>query len=122
MEFNYYYDTIAMASIDVEDIGNCAIEAHTDSGEFYYLLIKTNFGTSTIVTYGPIVPDINLLPKAVNCKFERITFKDTKLITIINKFLTNPYYNITSAIELEYEEAVKSCRDIIDYISNPDNF
>ena len=30
MEFNYYYDTIAMASIDVEDIGNCAIEAHTD--------------------------------------------------------------------------------------------
>ena len=40
MEFNYYYDTIAMASIDVEDIGNCAIEAHTDLGEFYYLLIN----------------------------------------------------------------------------------
>ena len=121
MEFNYYYDTIAMASIDVEDIGNCAIEAHTDLGEFYYLLIRTNLGTSTIVTYGPIVPDIDLLPKVVNCRFERIEFKDTKLVAIINKFLTNPYYKITSAIELEYEEAVKNCRDIIDYVKDKED-
>ena len=121
MEFNYYYDTIAMASIDVEGIGNCAIEAHTDLGEFYYLLIRTNLGTSTIVTYGPIVPDIDLLPKVVNCRFERIEFKDTKLVTIINKFLTNPYYKIRSAIELDYEEAVKNCRDIIDYVKNKED-
>lgn len=121
MEFNYYYDTIAMASIDVEDIGNCAIEAHTDLGEFYYLLIRTNLGISTIVTYGPIVPDIDLLPKVVNCRFERIEFKDTKLVAVINKFLTNPYYKITSANELEYEEAVKNCRDIIDYVKNKED-
>ena len=78
---------MAMGDLEVEDIGNCAIEANDDIGNFYYIVIETNFtcvfngykfGTSgfttAIVTLYPIAanplatsPQNTLVPAAF-CK------------------------------------------------------
>ena len=41
MEFEYYYVKSVNATLDIDDIGNCAIAAYNDLGLVSYLLIKT---------------------------------------------------------------------------------
>lgn len=69
MNFPYLRVSTTMDSLEVEDIGNCSIRAFNDEGEEYILIIDTNVGITRIFTYGPIVPDLDLLPKQVNCQF-----------------------------------------------------
>jgi hypothetical protein len=114
MEFEYCYETIVTATIDVDDIGNFAIEATNNLGETYYLVVLTTLGTSRIFEYGPIVLDIDLLPKSCNCSFKRTEFKDTKIKKTIENFLNNPYHKILQAKVIDYKEALNNCKSIID--------
>ena len=116
MLFNYFYEKRVNADIEIEDIGNCAIQAYNDDGKSFFLIIKTDLGLSSICTYGPLIEELDLLPKVVNCKFERITYKESKLKEIIDKFLNNPYNGITSAIEIDFNEALDKCIDILNYM------
>ncbi len=122
MKFNYFYETLVNADIEIDDIGNCAIQAYTDMGTSYILLIRSNLGLSTIFTYGPLIEGADILPKIVNCKFERISYKENKLRDVIDKFLNNPYVKITSAIELDYNEALNKCVSITEYLKNPEHY
>lgn len=116
MEFEYFYVQSINASIDIDDIGNCAIAAYTDLGEVYYLVIKTILGTTMIFQYGPLVDGSDILHKSVNCSFKRIGYKDTAIQKVINNFLNNPYAKITQAIEISPEEVYENCIDIIKYM------
>lgn len=54
LNFKYFYSRSATGDLEVEDIGNCSIEANDNLGNFYYLLIETNMGFTKIFEYGPI--------------------------------------------------------------------
>lgn len=115
--FEYCYTTQAIGDINIEDIGNCCIEAMSDMGETYYFLSRTNNGFTILFQYGPFVKDSDILEKSVSCTFKRIEYKESQIITAINKFLNNPYANITQAYEVDdYKEALKNCIDIVEYV------
>lgn len=122
MLFEYFTTRVINADIEVENIGDCAIRACNDGGECYYLLIETQLGICRIFTYGPAMPDFDLLPKSVNCSFKRINFNEGKLAKIIKEFLNSPYSNITSAEEIEKEELLEECKDIISYMKQSLNW
>lgn len=116
MEFEYYYVKSVNATLDIDDIGNCAIAAYNDLGLVSYLLIKTTLGNTIIFEYGPLVHDSDVLPKVVDCSFRRIEFNDIAIKKTIRTFLNNPKSQITQAREIPFEEVFENCIDIIDYV------
>ena len=113
---------MAIGQLDVEDIGNCAIEANDDLGIYYYLVIETYLGFTKIFEYGPVQPDFNELNKSVSCLFNRIEFNDKKISKRIYTFLNAPTRNITQAQMVDKNYALDGCKDIIEYMRDSTKF
>ena len=118
MRFKYKFSTLFEKELDIEDIGNCAIEVIDCKNQHYYLVIKTSLGTTSFFEYGPIVPDIKLLPKYVHNTFNRIEFSEYKMEKRINTFLTNAEeVNI-----IDKDKALNSCVNLIEYFRDENNY
>ena len=76
MNFDYFTVQTVMANIEIEDIGNCAIEANNDNGEFWYLIIRTTLGSTQIFEYGPTI-HTGIMEKSVNCSLVSANSSDT---------------------------------------------
>ena len=122
MEFEYFYTKSVNGFIDIDDIGNCAIEAFDDLGQVYYLVIRTSYGSTRIMDYGPIIADCDTLPKSTHCTYKRIEYTDAKIKKAIDNFLNNPYASITQAREIDIDEALNNCKSIINYMKGEDSF
>lgn len=116
MDFPYFKETIINGNLEVDDIGNCAIEAMNDNAECWVLVIDTMLGTSRIFKYGPYNYDLDMLPKNVLCSFSRIPFSEFKLKKEIDSFLNSPFANITQARVVDKYEALNNCKSIIEYM------
>lgn len=120
MNFEYFYTKQSIGNIEIEDIGNCAIEAFNDDGLNFYLVVRTSMGTTNIFTFGPIWLDLEMFPANVNCTFKRIEFNEKKISREIQSFLNDPKSKITQAFEIDTDEALSKCRSIIEYMKNPE--
>ena len=120
--FEYFFTRTAIGELEVEDLGNCTIEAGDDSGQLYFLKIDSNLGFCRIFEYGPCTPDFQELPKSVICTFDREEFNEIKLSQRIQKFLNAPKRNITQARLIEEDEMFDSIKDIIEYMKDKKNF
>jgi hypothetical protein len=116
MQFDYFRVITSADSIDIEDIGNCCIRAFNDAGAEFILIIESSLGQCRIFNYGPIMVDIDTLPKNVGCFYQRMAFNQPKVAKIIRDFLNNSKYNITQVELIDKEEALKDCRSIIEYM------
>ena len=117
--FKFGAETTYNNEIDIDDIGNVCIEAVDDAFQNYYLIIRTSLGVTTVVEYGPLVPDIELLPKTTKIEFKRFGFKEEAISKIISKFLSNRFkQKIESAYIIDYEDALDSGVNIFDYMRN----
>lgn len=115
MTFEYFYVAKGNGTLDLDDIGNCTIEAVNDLNKHFYLCIKTKLGSSRILEYGPYIPDAPVLYDTAYT-FKKIEYDDRKLRKIIEGFLNNPYRNITQAFEIDAEQMYENCIDIVDNI------
>lgn len=119
MQFDFANELKATNFIDIDNIGNFALEAiNEDDGFYYYLLVKTSLGTATVTHYGPIVPDINRLPDNYSVNFERLKFNDKKMMMWINKWLNDKNRHITAAYIIEENQFKENYKDIKEYIEN----
>ncbi len=116
MNFEYLVKIKKESSIDIEDIGNCAIDVFNDLGFEWVILIRTIEGTTQIVEFGPTLPDIEYPPAKVNYTYDRMDFSESKIINRIQKFLTDGYRNVTQAFEITHEEAKEKMRNLVDYV------
>lgn len=121
MQFEYYKTVTVNAILDIEDIGNFAIKAFNDKGEEYIMVVDTVLGETRMFTYGPIIPDLDLLPPSVNCSFNRINFSTKFIQKAVDTFLGGRS-QITQAMEVSKEEALEDCKDIISYMKQSDFF
>lgn len=116
MNFEYLVKIKKESSIDIEDIGNCAIDVFNDLGFEWVLLIRTIEGNTQIVEFGPTLPDLDYPPSSVKYSYDRIDFSESKLINRISKFLTDGYRNITQAFEITQQEAKEKMKNLVDYV------
>lgn len=117
MEFEYRPVQAFSALIDIENIGQCALEAFDCTQQCYYLIIRTILGESIIFEYGPIVPDINILPKSFSCSISRIEYNEGRLKKIISTFLMdNKSRSIDSVRELSMKKALDLCINPVEYM------
>lgn len=122
MEFNYYFTTQAIGNLLIDDIGNCAIEANSDDGCFYYFVSKTTLGFTRIFQYGPLVKSSDVMHKSVRCTFKRIEYDQNKVAKEIKSFLNQPFVTITQAIEIDPKEALNNCISIIEYMKDDEAY
>ena len=116
MNFEYLITTKKEQSIDIKNIGTCALDAYNDLGFEYLLIIKTREGLTEIIEYGPLIPDLEYLPANVSYTYNRIDFSESKIIKRINKFLVEGCRGITQVFEIELEEAKEKIRNLVDFV------
>lgn len=121
ISFPYFIKSDAQAELLLEDIGNFAIKAFNDKGCEFILIVETRLGNSRSFTFGPVIPDLDLLPQCCGCTIEKFAFNPKKVSKKVIGFLTNPYNRITQAFEVTKEEALADCRNLVQ-IMNEDNF
>lgn len=109
MLVEYNKESSYLSTIDIEDIGNCALECigkDPKSGEifYYYLVIKTLLGTTTIFTCGPLIPDIDLLPNGFTQHISKLNYNSDKISREVNTFINDfkkKIYDIKVITDLE---------------------
>lgn len=118
MQFEYLLRTVADATVDIDDIGNCALATNNDLGEEYYLIIKTDFGWTELIQYGPAVPEIDYLPYSINYSYARYEVNESKTAKIIDKFLSDPRKMITQVRLVTISELRPYIKDILGEVLN----
>ena len=112
MTFDYLQRVIVDAQIDVDNIGDCVIQANNDVGEEFYLVIKTTLGQTEVLEYGPCIPDLDTLQDGYTAKYTTFQFSQPKIERIIDRFLNDAKRVISQARICEVD-------DIRDYLINP---
>lgn len=116
MKFDYCISTTADAQLDILDMGNVCIEATNYKGEHYYLITKTDLGWTESLEYGPIIPEMQLLPTSVMCSYNRIEYSEYKLDKMITSFLNSGKRNIQHASVIECDDAKQFMRNLVECI------
>lgn len=116
MNFEYLVKIKKESSINIDDIGNCALDVFNDLGFEWLLLIHTKEGLTQIVEFGPLLPDIEHPPTKVSYTYDRLDFAEGKIINRISKFLTDGYRGVTQAFEITQQEAKEKMKNLVDYI------
>lgn len=115
MIFEYAVQKIFMQAIDIVDIGNFGIRCTNSKGYEYYLLTRTTLGKTSILTFGPILPDIPVLVDKFAVAFTKIDYKESKIEKAVQTYINDPskeISNIEEVLDLEFWDAfpiVKDC-------------
>ena len=119
MEYEYYITHSANGLLDVDDIGNCAIDLFNDLGREMIMVIDTMLGQTRIFTFGPFEPEFERLPGACSCTIQHLEFSERKIGKIIKGFLNNWQFGATQAFIIDKDEALSKCRNLVDYMKSP---
>lgn len=112
MKFEYFYTTKAEGQLEIESLGNFALQTFNDLGESWVLAVRTDYGRTQVLQYGPFIPEINMPCTPTTSTYRRFEFNESKICDIINKQLNDSYHNITQANLIEYDEALKYIKNM----------
>lgn len=121
MKFEYLQRITIGAELEVEDIGQCCLRGRNDLGEEFYLVIRTDMGFTEQITYGLVVPDLEILPFNVSMQYSRYEYSQSRIERQIDRFLNDPKKLITQADVIEYEDIVEPIRTSLNKIFMFDN-
>lgn len=100
----------------IDNMGDVSIEASNDEGMLFYLILVTKRGTSTMLTFGPVVPDIYELPSGYSVQLEEFDFETDKAQKKVSMWL-NDRKKITKATIVTVPDALSQLRDAGSYLS-----
>lgn len=112
MEFYYNKQISYDGTLEIQDVGNTALEIIDDKGFYYYYGTKTSMGKTLIIFFGPIIPDIKMLPKEYVCNLRKLDYKENILIKDINKYLLLA----SDAKVVDLDTILNNYRDLKEYI------
>jgi hypothetical protein len=91
-------------SIDIVDMGNTALRCTNHKMDSYYIIIKTVFGKTSIIKYGPVCPDLDTLLDDFNVCYKKLDYKESAIYKEIDKFINDYKKEIENIDEItEYE-------------------
>lgn len=122
MNFKYLAKVTQEEDIEVENIGNCVIDAYNNLAFEWLLIINTVAGKTEIIEYGPIIADVETyLPASVSYTYNKIDFSESKIIKRISSFLNDGYRNITQAFEIDIKEAKSKIKNMVEFLEEHDD-
>ena len=101
-------------SLQINDIGNCAIHGEgsfrdgkvTLPGD-YYMIVSTIMGKTTMIKWGPMIPDIVALPNTFKLEIKTCQYKELTIIREIQSFINDGLKGIHDATEMLPEETLE---------------
>ena len=125
MIFDYNGVRTFTDSLQIDDIGNCAIKCegtYRDGRvEFYgeyYLITKTVMGKTSIVKFGPIDPDSVGMVNGFELTFKKINFKEAAICKEIQLFINDGFKGISKAEEITDIEAFELAPSVKETFEN----
>lgn len=110
-QFEFNKVLIPQSLVDLEDIGDFALECYNDDTSVYFYIVgKTKDGFTTFYTWGPVIPDLNMPIDKYFFNIKIMEYKEKKVINYINSFL-NGGYGITEAKLITIEEAIEQAKN-----------
>ena len=104
MVFEFSVQRTFNESIDIVDIGNTALRCTNQDMDTWYLIIKTIFGKTSIIKFGPICPDIDVLLNDFSVNYKKFDYKESVIHKEIDKFINDFKKEIDEIEEIpEYE-------------------
>jgi hypothetical protein len=104
MIFEFAVQRTFNESIDVVDMGNTALRCTSKDMNIYYIILKTVLGKTSILKFGPVCPDIELLQNDFSVSYKKIDYKETPIFREIDKFINDYKKEIDTVEEVtEYE-------------------
>ena len=104
MIFEYSVQKTFEQSIDVVDMGNTALRCTNKNQDVYYLITKTVYGKTSIIRFGPVCPDIDILLDDFSVYYKKFDYKEKTIYNEISKFINDFRKEIDMIEEItEYE-------------------
>jgi hypothetical protein len=108
MIFEYSVQKTFNESIDIVDIGNVALKCVSNNYDEYYIILKTVMGKVSILTFGPVCTDIEVLISDFAVNYKKIDYKEQAIHKEVSKFINDFRKEITSVEEITEYEAWRS--------------
>ena len=112
MIIDYAPDRVFTKALDIVDPGNCAIRCVDKEGLEYYVVVKTILGNTSVLKFGPVIPDIGTLEPNFKVEFFAIDFDEDKIESDVGKFVNDGRRKIVDLVTIEPEEALAVFPDI----------
>lgn len=104
MIFEFSVQKTFNQSIDVVDMGNTVLRCTSRQMDNYYLITKTILGKTSILKFGPVCPDIEVLLNDFSVSYKKIDYKENIIYKEIDKFINDFKKEIDTIDEItEYE-------------------
>ena len=116
MLVNYNGEATFLGELEIDNIGEFAIEASNDEGCFWYYIVRTTLGETAIAKSGPKIPDITLLPKNFSQSRVCIQFNEGKILKDVSLFLNDRNKKITRAEIIDIDAAIEQFVNLKDYL------
>ena len=116
MNFSYLFVEQSQDSIDIENIGQVCLSVFNDEGAEYYLKIKTEYGWSKILQFGPIKSDFKELESGLYLSYSNIEYNEKRLYKIIDDFLNNDKRKVTQAFEISEDDFEEKLSYLTDHL------
>ena len=118
MIFEYSIQKTFNEAIDVVDIGNTALRCVGSRLDEYYMILKTIMGKVSIIKFGPIVPDLEVLMNDFEVSYKKIDYKENLISKEVNKFINDFKKEITQVEEITEYEAWRAFPEIQQWFEN----
>ena len=112
MVFEYSVKKTFNESIDVVDIGNTALKCVGGCHDEYYIILKTVMGKVSIIKFGPVCPDLDMLINDFSVSYKKMDYKEMAIHKEVDKFINDFKKEITSVEEITEYEAWQAFPDI----------
>lgn len=113
MLFNYVRTLNYMDSIDIDDIGNCCIQAFNDYGLEWILKIETKLGWSTTKIFGPFEVNNNSMSDSFMYAKSACEFNHKKIYKKIDDFINDSKKEITQVFLIEDDIYLEKLNNIV---------
>ena len=118
MTFEFSVQKTFNESIDIVDIGNTALRCTNSLLDTYYMVIKTVFGKTSIIKFGPVCTEIDALLDDFTVNYKKIDYKEVLICKEINKFINDFKKGIDKIEEITDYEVWQDFPDIQQQFNN----
>ncbi len=118
MVFEYSAQRTFNDSIDVVDIGNTALRCTNTKLDDYYIILKTIMGKTSIIKFGPVCQDIEVLINDFTVTYKKMDYKEAGICKEIDKFINDFRKEINSIEEITEYEAWLAFPAVQQYFEN----
>lgn len=125
MNVDFYSEFNPLKTLEIKDIGKCAIEGVNPDGFYFYLVIITIRGVAHMFTCGPLIPDLDDLPPGYTVNYSTTNFNIQKLKKTVSAWLNGRKPGKSKLIDeaklVDIDYAISQFKSIKSYVAlNPD--